>query len=163
MSHIKLLSGTLLFAILFARALAQSGPQAVQQQLIAADRSIWQAIAGSRPNITQVSQALAPDYIDMELGIGHTREEVLNDLQGLTAFSFQYENSRAFILSPTSGYVIAELTYSSVSNGRSAAGRVLTTTVFSKDHGRWIAHLHTEMEMKPAVKAATPSHPQTGT
>ena len=156
MSHIRLLSGTVLFVTLFASALAQNSPHAVQQELIAADRSVWQAIAGSHPDIARVSQALAPDYIDMEVGVGHPRREVLKDLQGLANFSFQYENPRAFVLSPTSGYDIAELTYSSVLNGNSAAGRVLTTTVFSKDHGRWVAHLHTEMDMKPAVKVARP-------
>lgn len=36
-------------------------------------------------------------------------------------------------------------------NGKSAEGRVLTTTVFSKNHWRWLAHLHTEMDMKPPV------------
>ncbi len=152
MSHIRLLAGPVLFAALFASAPVQNAPPTVQQELIAADRSIWQALAGSRPNITQVGQALAPDYIDMELGVGHSREEVLKDLQSLTDFSFHYENPRAFSLSPTSGYVIAELTYSSVTNGKSSEGRVLTTTVFSKNDGRWLAHLHTEMDMKPAVK-----------
>jgi hypothetical protein len=150
MSHIRLLSRTFLFAAFFASAFARDAPPAVQRELIAADRSIWQAVAGSRPNTTQVSQALAPDYIDMELGVSHPREQVLKDLESLTDFSFHYENPRAFSLSPTSGYVIAELTYSSVVDGHSLRGRILTTTVFSKDHGRWLAHLHTEMDMPPA-------------
>ncbi|MBV8807593.1 MAG: hypothetical protein JO033_02870 [Acidobacteriaceae bacterium] len=55
---------------------------------------------------------------------------------------------RAYVLSPTSGYVIAELSYSSAQNGHAATGKVLTTTVFCKEHGRWMAHLHTEMDVK---------------
>jgi hypothetical protein len=155
-SHINLLSGLALLVTLFTSAIAQNAPPAVQEQLIAADLGIWQAIGGSRPNIEQVAKALAPQYLDIELGVRHSKEQVLNDLQAVRAFSFKYENPRAFILSATSGYVIAELSYSSVSNGSSSSGRVLTTTVFSKDQGRWIAHLHTEMDMKPAVNTSAP-------
>ena len=159
MSNLRSFASTVLSATLFASALAQGATHTAQQELINADRSIWQAIAGPRPNIPEVSRALAPDYIDMELGVSHPREQVLKDLQGLTGFSFQYANPRAFILSPTSGYVIAELTYSSVTDGKSAAGRIVTTTVFSKSHGRWLAHLHTEMDIQPAVKAASAAQP----
>ena len=150
MPYTRLVRGVAFFVTLLGSALAQDASQAIQQQLIAADRGLWQTIAGSHPDLAQLSRGLAPDYIDMELGIGHTREQVLKDLQSVSAFSFQYENPRAFVLSPTSGYVIAELSYSSTSNGATTTGRVLTTTVFSKEHGRWIAHLHTEMDMKPA-------------
>jgi len=48
-----------------------------------------------------------------------------------------------------SGYVIAELSHVSVENGNAATGKVLTTTVFGKEHGRWVAHLHTAMDVKP--------------
>jgi len=43
--------------------------------------------------------------------------------------------------------VIAELSYSSVQNGNAATGKVLTT-IFSKERRLWIAHLHTEMDLK---------------
>jgi hypothetical protein len=152
----RLVSLTVLWVALCASVLAADTPQGIQQQMIDADRGVWQAIAGPRPRIAQVRDALAPEYIDMELGICHSRDDVLKDLEAVTSFSFQYNNPRAFVLSPTSGYVIAELTYSSVSNGASASGRVLTTTVFSKDHGRWIAHLHTEMDLKPDAGAPGP-------
>ena len=48
-----------------------------------------------------------------------------------------------------SGYVITELSHVSVENGNAATGKVLTTTVFGKEHGRWVAHLHTAMDVKP--------------
>jgi len=153
-SHLRLPAIAAVVGGLLAPALAQNQPQEIREQLIAADRSIWQAIAGPHPNIAQVRNALAADYIDMELGVSHSREDVLKDLQSVTGFSFQYEHPRAFVLSPTSGYVIAELTYSSTSDGKTAGGRILTTTVYSKEHGRWIAHLHTEMDMPAAAGPA---------
>jgi hypothetical protein len=132
-----------------AYAPSQNASYELQKELIGADRAIWEAIAGSHSNIDQVSVALAMDYIDIDSGVRHSREEVLKYLQGLTKFSFQYKSARAYVLSLTSGYVIAELSYSSVQNGNVATGKVLTTTVFSQEHGRWMAHLHTEMEIKP--------------
>jgi Domain of unknown function (DUF4440) len=145
-------AGTVLFGTVFAYALGQNAPHRLQDDLISADRGIWEAIAGSHPNVDQVSKALAPDYIDVDSGVRHSREEVLQYLRGLTNFSFQYGHARAYLLSSTSGYVIAELTYSSVQKGNAATGKVLTTTVFSKEHGRWLAHLHTEMDMKPQTR-----------
>jgi hypothetical protein len=148
----RLLACTVLFSTFSAYAPSQNAPHELQKELIGADRGIWEAIAGSHSNIDQVSAALALDYIDIDSGVRHSREEVLKYLQGLTKFSFQYESARAYVLSLTSGYVIAELSYSSVQNGNAAAGKVLTTTVFSKEHGRWMAHLHTEMDVKPQTQ-----------
>ena len=145
----RLLACTVLFSAFSAYAPSQNAPHDLQKELIGADRGIWEAIAASHSNLDQVSAALALDYIDIDSGVRHSREETLKYLQGLTKFSFQYEFARAYVLSLTSGYVIAQLSYSSVQNGNAAAGKVLTTTVFSKEHGRWIAHLHTEMDVKP--------------
>jgi hypothetical protein len=148
----RLLAVTVLYGTIYAFALGQNPPHRLQEELIEADRRIWEAIAGSHPNIDQVSQALAPDYIDLDSGVRHSREEVLQYLAALTKFSFEYGHARAYLLSSTSGYVIAELSYSSVQNGNATMGKVLTTTVFTKEHGRWMAHLHTEMDMKPETR-----------
>lgn len=145
----KLLTGTLLFSAFRAYTLDQNASSGLQKELLGADRGIWQAIAGPRPQLDQVRAALAADYLDIDSGVRHSREEVLEYLQGVTKFSFRYQSARAYVLSPTVGYVIAELSYTSVENGKPVAGKVLTTTVFSKEHGQWKAHLHTEMEQKP--------------
>ena len=144
----RLLACTVLFGTFSACGPSQNTPPELQKELIEADRGIWEAIAGSHANIDKVSAALAPDYIDIDAGVRNSREEVLKYLQGVTKFSFDYESARAYVLSLTSGYVIAELNYSSVQNGNAAAGKVLTTTVFTKERGRWMAHLHTEMDIK---------------
>lgn len=147
-----MLPKVLIASVLVCSVLARGAVQSAQLELIAADKGIWEAIAGPHANIDQVSAALAPDYIDIDGGVRHSRQEVMRYLQGLTKFSFQYGAARAYILSPTSGYVIAELTYSSVQNGTATTGKVLTATIFSKDSGRWIAHLHTEMDMKSEAR-----------
>jgi hypothetical protein len=133
----------------FAGSKAQDAVGQVQDELIAADRGIWQAIAGARPDTDKVRAALATDYLDVDGGVRHSRDETLQYLAGLTDFKFRYANARAYVLSPEAGYVIAELSYSSVQDGKAASGKVLTTTVFGKEGGRWLAHLHTEMDLKP--------------
>jgi hypothetical protein len=141
-----------LFGTFSADDPGQNASHELQRELIAADRGIWEAVAGSHANVDQVSAMLATDYVDIDSGIRHSREDALQYLLGLTKFSFRYEAARAYVLSLTSGYVIAELSYSSVQNGNAASGKVLTTTVFSKERGRWMARLHTEMDMKPQVQ-----------
>lgn len=148
----QLLACTFLFGTVSACAFAQNTPNDLQKELVAADKGIWQAIAGLRSNMDQVSSALASDYVDIDSGVVHSRKEVFEYLHGLTKFSFTYQSARAYVLSPTSGYVIAELSYSSVQNATAATGKVLTTTIFSKEQGRWMAHLHTEMEIKPPTQ-----------
>jgi hypothetical protein len=152
MPFMKRFSLPVLCAFLLAPISVHSETQTVQQQLIAADRGIWQAIAGPHPDIDKVMQLLAPDYLDIDSGTTNSRADVRKFLEGLTNFSFQYENPRAFALSPASGYVIAEIAYASIADGKTSKGRVLTTTVYSRESGHWLAHLHTEMEMKPAEK-----------
>ncbi len=145
----KTFAGLFLFGAVLASAFGQNPPSGLPEELIAADRGVWEAIAGSHPNMELVNSVLAPDYIDIDSGVVSPREEVLQYLRGLTRFSFQYGHAKAYLLSPTSGYVVAQLSYSSVQNGKPATGKVLTTTVFNQVHGRWIAHLHTEMDLKP--------------
>ena len=142
------LTTLVLIATFSANAHSQSVMTELQQELTKADHGIWEAVAGKHPDIPKVSAALADDYLDIDSGTRHSRQEAIDYLKGLTNFSFEYAAARAYVLSASSGYVIAELTYSSVQNGTAASGKVLTTTVFAKEHGRWIAHLHTEMDME---------------
>jgi hypothetical protein len=145
----SLLAAVVLFGVFPLYAPSRPPLEALQNELIAADRGIWQAIAGLPSSSDRVEAALAADYIDIDSGVRNPRTEVFKYLHGLTKFSFDYDSARAYVLSSTSGYVIAELTYSSVQSGVAAHGKALTTTVFSKERGHWVAHLHTEMEIKP--------------
>lgn len=136
-----------------ASARAQNAERDAQQQLIAADRGLLEAMAGPRPNIEKYDQALAQDYIDVGFGAVHSREEDLTWTKGLRDFSFQYENPHVVLLSSTSGYVLAEVHYSGVINGSGFQNHVLSTTVFSLEHGRWLAHVQMSEPMTAAVKA----------
>jgi Domain of unknown function (DUF4440) len=156
MSLAKLTALVFLIAVLLvpASVRAQNAEQDAQQQLIAADRGLLEAMAGPRPNIEKYDQALAQDYIGVGFGAVHSREEDLTWTKGLRDFSFQYENPHAVLLSSTSGYVLAEVHYSGVVNGSGFQNHILSTTVFSLEHGRWLAHVQMSEPKTAAVKAS---------
>ena len=105
MSLSKLTALVFLIVVLLVSASvhAQNAERDAQQQLIAADRGLLEAMAGPRPNMEKYDQALAQDYIDVGHGAVHSREEDVTWTKGLRDFSFQYENPHAVLLSPTSG------------------------------------------------------------
>lgn len=139
---------------IFGGALPLFAQSDLEQQMIAADRGLLEAMAGPQPNMERYEAGLAPDYLDVEFGTVHSREEDLKQAKMLRDFSFQYENPHAVLLSPTTGYVLAEVRYSGVMNGAGNQNRVLSTTLFSLEHGRWLAHLQTAQPMRSAVKTA---------
>jgi hypothetical protein len=115
-----------------------------QQALIAADRGILEAMSGPKSDSAKVAQALAPEYTDVENGAAHSRAEVLLWEARRKNFSFQYENPHAIVLSPTSGYVIADVHYAQPFNGAAQRFHKMMTTVFALRDGRWLATLHVE-------------------
>lgn len=152
----------LLFAatfVLHAQPVTQSDPL---RQLIDADKGLLEASAGVHPNFENYQEGLAPDYIDIEFGSVHSREEVLAQVKKLKDFSYQYENPHAILITPTSGYVISEVSYSGIINGAGIKNRVLATTIFSLEHGRWVAHLQmSEPLERPAATAVVPDNDPT--
>ena len=122
-------------AVLHAQA------SSAEQQLIDADRGMLQDMAGPHADQEKYAHALAPEYVDVEDGETHPRTEVLGWLAKLTGFTFQYDHSHAVVLSPTSGYVIADVRYA-FSYVRE---HKLMTTAFVLRDGKWLATLHTEM------------------
>ena len=143
-----------LVLLILSSALPLYAQTDLAQQMIAADRGLLEAMAGPQPKIEAYEAGLAPDYLDVEFGAVHSREEDLAQAKLLRNFTFQYENPRAVLLSPTSGYVLAEVRYSGVVNGAGMQNHVLSTTLFSLEHGRWLVHLQTAQPMQAAVKTA---------
>lgn len=134
-----------LFSFSVLKTEAQTPLSAEQQALIAADRGILDAMSGSRSDAAKIAQMLAPEYVDVEDGATHSRAEVLQWEARRTDFSFQYKNPRAIVLSPTSGYVVADVHYSQPYHGTPERSHKLMTTAFALRDGRWLATLHEEL------------------
>jgi hypothetical protein len=152
MFRIKLLA-TALFLTGFLGAFPLHAQSDAQQKMIAADRALWEVLAGSPFDSAAYVQMLAPDYFDVTQGAVHTRKEGVEQNKLIRDFKYQYENPRAVILSPTSGFVVAEVSYFGTMNGSGFKNKVLTTTVFSLESGRWLAHVQMTEPMEPEKKA----------
>ena len=126
----------------------------LQQQLIDADRALFDVTTGSHPDVQKYEQMLAPDYIDIEFGTVYSREDDVNKVKAMRNFSIQYENPRALVLSPTSGYVLSEVRYSGTVNGGGIQNHVLSTTIYSLENGKWLAHLQMMEPFTAARKSA---------
>ncbi len=152
MRYRQFLSTVFLFAVCMGELSlhAQADPQ---QQLVAADRALLEALAGPTPNVQKYEPLLAPDYIDIEFGQVHPREEDVDQAKQLRNFSFKYENPHAVVLSPTSGVVVAEVSYTGVVNGAGIKNHILSTSVFSLDHGHWLARVQMAEPMEAPTTA----------
>jgi hypothetical protein len=146
------------FASLLVMAVAVTPMHAQQdaaQQMIAADKALWQAMAGPQPDMAKVEAGYAKDYVDVSFGTVHTREEDMEQTKAMRNFSFEYANPHAVVLSPTSGYVVAEISYFGMVGGSSFKNKVLTTTVFSLEKGQWLARVQmSEPSTAPAKTIA---------
>jgi hypothetical protein len=138
MFRIKALTPLLLLAALSASLPAQTD---LQQQLIAADRALLEVTGGPHPDVAKYEQMLAPDYIDVEFGAIHSREEDIAQVKAMRDFTFQYDHPHAVVLSPTSGYVLSEVHYSGAVNGGGLKNHILSMTVFTLENGKWLAHM----------------------
>lgn len=130
----------------------------LQQQLIATDRALFDVTTGPRPDVEKYQQMLAPDYVDIEFGTIHSRQEDIDQVRVMRDFSIDYKNPKAVVLSPTSGYVLADVRYSGVVNGAGIQNHVLSTTVYSFERGQWLAHLQM-MEPVTATPKSTAAVP----
>ena len=130
----------------FAAVNTEAQPLSAEQRaLIAADRGILDAMSGPKSNPEKLSQLLASEYMDVEDGSTHSRAEVLQWEARREDFSYQYDNPRPVVLSPTSGYVVAEVHYSQPYHGTPERHHKLMTTSFVLRSGRWLATLHEEI------------------
>jgi len=138
-------AGVCCLAMSMTTSRAQTALSAEQQALIAADRGILEAMSGPHSNVEKIAQALAPEYFDVEDGAAHSREEVLRWEATRQGFSFEYADPHVVVLSPTDGYVIANVHSVQPFNGAQLRRHKLMTTSFTLRDGRWLATLHTEM------------------
>ena len=141
-----LVSSVLVLLAPLVRLHGQKG-SAVEQQLIAADRSYFEALAGPHPDMDRLQRLLGPEYTHVDQDGSEPRADVLKEVEHLSNLSFQYDKPQAVALSPTAGYVIADVHYSWPFNGSFDKEHKRTTTVFALRDGRWIATLHTELSI----------------
>lgn len=130
-----------------ASARAQTGTS-VEQQLIAADRSYYEALADAKPDVEKLQRLLGTEYAEVNATGIETRDELFRDVLRVSHMTFDYKDAHAVALSPTAGYVYADVRYTWSFNGSPVAEHRMTTTVFALRDGKWVTTLHTETPVK---------------
>jgi len=105
------------------------------------------AARGPHPDMDRLQRLLGPEYIHIDQDGPEPRAEVLREIEKLRGLSFQYNNPHAVMVSPTGGYVVADVHYSWPFNGSLDKEHKRTTTVLALREGRWVATLHTELSI----------------
>ena len=82
MLRAQLLLSALVLSMLFG-TLPVYAQTDLEQQMIAADRGLLEAMAGPQPDMERYEAGLAPDYLDVEFGTVHSREEDLKQAKML--------------------------------------------------------------------------------
>jgi hypothetical protein len=126
-----------------ASARAQTGTS-VEQQLIAADRSYYEALAGAKPDVEKLQRLLATEYTEVNATGVETRDDLFRGVHNVSHLTFGYKDAHAVALSPTAGYVYADVRYTWSFSGSPVTEHKMATTVFALRDGRWVATLHTE-------------------
>ena len=141
--------GVLLCCVLTAgkAPLAQTPPSALQQQMIAADRGIYESLAGPRPDVAKLGTLLAPEYSEVDDGQINSRADFIQQASAISQFTFKYSDPVAVSTSPNTGYVVATVRYSFRNGVYSYRHYYKTTTALVLRDGRWMATIHSESQM----------------
>jgi hypothetical protein len=90
-----------------------------------------------------------PDYLYINFrGVIWTREENAISLNsGVVFSSIQIKNPQVRKLSPTSALIVARVLIEAAAGGQNLSTEILTSTVWVKKDGKWLAQLHTSIKV----------------
>lgn len=136
------------FLLIPGAARAQQTPGTEQQQqMIAADRAVFEAFSTPATAGPKLEKLLAPEYSEVEYGRIYPRATVIGQLPEIAAFTFTYSDPVAVATSPDAGYVVATVR-NKYSNGAQRDWHfVKSTTVLERRKGVWMSVLHVEEPM----------------
>ena len=119
--------------------------QSLDKEILARETQVWESFIGPHPNAGAFEALIAPDYLCIEpTGIVVTKAENVAELKRLTFSSFQIMDSQVRSISPDSAFIVAHIRYEGTVDGRKISGETLSSTVWVKRNGGWLALLHTE-------------------
>ena len=89
-----------------------------------------------------------PDYLYINFrGVIWTREENIASLKsGVVFSSIEIKNPQVRKLSPTSALIVARVLIEAAAGGNDLSTETLTSTVWVKQEGKWMAQLHTSIK-----------------
>lgn len=117
----------------------------LSEEILACEEAVYATFLGPKPDVEALGKLLTPDFLYIQWqGIIWTKEENLSSLaSGVVFSSIEIKEPRVKQLSPTSAVIVARVLIEASAGGRNLSTDNLTSTVWVKRDGRWLAQLHT--------------------
>jgi hypothetical protein len=117
----------------------------LSDEIVACEKRVYDTFLGPRPDVKALQKLLLPDYLYIQPGGAiWTREENIASLEsGVVFSSIEIKNPQVRKLSPTSAVIVARLLIEAAVGEHNLSTETLTSTVWVKQNGKWLAQLHT--------------------
>jgi hypothetical protein len=117
----------------------------LSKEILACEKKVYETFLGPKPDVEALQKLLLPDYLYIQpKGVIWSREENLASLESGVAFSsIEIKNQQVRKLSPTSAVIVARVLIEAVAGEQNLSTETLTSSVWVKQDGKWLAQLHT--------------------
>jgi len=121
------------------------------REILACENEVYETFLGPQPDLEAWQKLTLPDYLYINFrGVIWTREENAGSLKsGVVFSSIRIKESQVRKLSPTSALIVARVLIEAVAGGQNLSTDTLTSTVWVKQNGKWLAQLHTSIKVAP--------------
>ena len=123
----------------------------LSKEILACENKVYETFLGPQPDVEAFQKLILPDYLYItHNGVIWTGEENIISLKSGVAFSsIEIKNSQVRKLSPTSALIVARVLIEAAAGGHDLSTETLTSTVWVKQDGKWLAQLHTSIKVAP--------------
>ena len=121
----------------------------LSREILACENKVYETFLGPQPDVEAWQELTLPDYLYINFrGVIWTREENAISLKsGVVFSSIEIKNPQIRKLSPTSALIIARVLIEATAGGNDLSTETLTSTVWVKQDGKWLAQLHTSVKV----------------
>jgi hypothetical protein len=120
----------------------------LSKEILACENKVYKTFLGPQPDVEAWQKLTLPDYLYINFrGVIWTREENAISLKsGVVFSSIEIKNAQVKKLSPTSALIVARVLIKAAAGGHDLSTESLTSTVWVKQDGKWLAQLHTSIK-----------------
>ena len=121
----------------------------LSKEILACENKVYETFLGPQPDVEAFQKLILPDYLYItHNGVIWTGEENIISLKSGVAFSsIEIKNSQVRKLTPTSAVIVARVLIEAAAGGHDLSTETLTSTVWVKQDGKWLAQLHTSIKV----------------
>ena len=118
-------------------------------EIFACENKVYKTFLGPQPDVEAWQKLTLPDYLYINFrSVIWTREENAISLKsGVVFSSIEIKNAQVKKLSPTSALIVARVLIEAAAGGQNLSTETLTSTVWVKQDGKWLAQLHTSIKV----------------